>query len=88
MLEPRPDETEVIEPMVERNAGDSDGEIRHISEVRQSHPARLVGLAEDNLLLLAMDRPPVADPSLERPPYPGAEIGMAAQHLLEHRNRP
>ena len=77
----------MIEPVIERNAGNDDGEIGHIGEVRQPHPARLMVLAEDNLLLLAVQRPPVADTPLQRSADPGAEIGMAAQHLLEHRNR-
>ena len=87
MLEPRPDETEVIKPMVEGDAANGDTKIGHIGEVRQSHPAWFMGLAEDHLLLLAVKRPPAADPPLQRPADPGAKIGMAAQHLLEHRDR-
>lgn len=47
-----------------------------------------MGLTEDNLLLLAMERSPAADAPFQRAPDPDAEIGMAAQHLLEHRDRP
>ena len=85
VLEARPDQPEVVEQMLKRLAGDSDRYIKvaHVGEVRQTHAARLVGLAEDDLLVLAMLRTPCPDASLHSPPDTGREIRMPAQHLLE-----
>ncbi len=49
--------------------------------------ARLVRLAEDDVLLLAMHRAPGADPALQRAADAGAEFGMAPDDLLEDRDR-
>ena len=83
VLEAGPGEAEVIEPMLERLAGDGDAGPAHVGEVRQAEAAGLVALPEDHLLLLAMDRPPCPDAPLQRAPDAAAERGMAPQHLLE-----
>ena len=86
VLEARVGEPEVVEPVIEGLAGDRDAEVGHVGEVREAEAARLVGLAEDDVLLGAVDGPPGADAPLEGPADAGAEIGVAAQDLLEDRH--
>ena len=45
-------------------------------------------LAEDDLLLRAMDGAPRADAPLQRPANAAAQFGMAPEHLLEDGDRP
>jgi len=87
VLEARVGEAKVIEPVVEHDAGDRDAEVGHIGEVGQAHAPRLMGLAKNDVLLLAMHGPPGADPALEGAADAGAEIGMAPDDLLEDRDR-
>jgi hypothetical protein len=47
-----------------------------------------VRLAKDHLLLRAVDGTPGADPALEGAAHAAAEIGMAAQQLVEHGHGP
>ena len=51
-------------------------------------PPGLMDLAEDHLLLLAVQRPPGADAPLQRAADARVEIGMAAPHLVEDGHRP
>jgi hypothetical protein len=88
VLETRAGQPEVVQPVLERLAGDGDAEVAHVGEVRQAEPAGLVQLAEEHLLLRAVQRPPAADPALEGAADAAAELGVAAQHLLENRDRP
>ena len=74
VLEAGEGQAEVIEPVIERRAGDGDAEIAHVGEVRQPEPTGLMGLAEDHLLLRAMQRPPGADAALQRAADAGAEL--------------
>jgi hypothetical protein len=74
---------EVIEPVRQRGAGDRHAGAGHVGEVGQTHPARLVGLAEDHLPLRAVQRAPLADAPLQRPPDPEAQLGMPPHQLLE-----
>jgi len=76
--------TEVIEPMIQRLAGDGDAKIAHVGEVGQSHPARRMLLTEDHLLIRAVQPPPRSDAPLQRPPDPGAEFRMPADQFLEN----
>ena len=80
-------EAEVVEPVIERDAGDRDAEIGHVGEVGQPGAAGLVRLAEDDVLLLAVHGAPGADPALQGAADAGAEIGMATDDLLEDRDR-
>jgi hypothetical protein len=80
--------TEVIEPMIERLAGDGDVKIAHVGEVGQSHPARRMLLTEDHLLIRAVQPPPRSDAPLQRPPDPGAEFRMPADQFLENGDGP
>ena len=88
MLEPRVDQAEVVEPVIERRAGNRDARVRHVGEVRQAHAAGLVDLAEDDLPLGAVQRPPGADAPLHRPAHPFGQRRMAPLNLLEDRHRP
>ena len=51
MLEPRIDQPEVVKPMFEPHAGDGDAEVGHVGKIRHAHPAGLMDLAEDHLLI-------------------------------------
>lgn len=86
MLEARVGEPEVVEPMVERDPRDGDAGGLHVGEVRQADPPRLMGLAEDDLLLRAVQRPPGPDAALQGAPDAGIELGVTPDHLLEQGN--
>ena len=58
VLEPAEGQPEVVEPVRERRAGHGDAEPGRVGEVRQPEPARLVALAEDDLPLGPVQRPP------------------------------
>ena len=88
VLEARIGEPEVIEPVIEGLARHRDGEIGHIGEVGQARAPGLVHLTENDLLLRAVEGTPGSDPALEGAADAGAELGMAADHLLEDGNRP
>jgi hypothetical protein len=88
MLKAAEGEAEVVEPVRQRGAGHGDAEVAEVGEVGQPEPPGLVNLAEHHLALGAVQRPPSADAPLQRPPDPGAEIGMPAQQLLEDGHRP
>ena len=51
MLETRECQSEVIEPMRQRDAGNRDAERARVGEVRQAKTAGLVLLPEDDILL-------------------------------------
>ena len=75
-----------------------DAEVAHVGEVGQAHPAGLVLLAEDDVPLGAMQRPPRPDAPLQRAPHASAavpdavaavssKIAMAAgRRRLQHRH--
>ena len=68
--------------------GDRHPGITHIGAVGQNHPARLMGLAEDHLPLRTVERPPLANAPLQRPPDPEAQIRMSPHQLLEDGDGP
>ncbi len=55
----REGQAEMIKPMIERHAGDTDREIAHIGEIGQPQPARRMLLPKDNLTW------PIGQPVLE-----------------------
>jgi hypothetical protein len=71
-------QTEVIEALVERLAGDGDGEI---GEVGQSHAARRTLLAENHLAIHAIHRPLGPDASLQGSPHPSEKPGMSIARI-------
>ena len=87
VLEAGKGQAEVIEPAVEDLAGDGDAEIGHFSEVRQSHPARRMLLAKDDLPIRTVHRPPSPDAALEGPPRSGAQVWMPTAEFFEDGNR-
>jgi hypothetical protein len=89
MLPGRIGEYEVIQPMVQRLAGNADAGIRHVGEIRQRLLAGEVILTEDHLPIGAVLRAPGANPTLQATTQPiPVMIGMTALHLFEHRDRP
>jgi len=83
MLEARVGEPGVIEPVIERDPGDGDAGGIHVGEVRQADPPGLVDLAEDDLLLRTVQRPPGPDATLQGAPDADIELGVTPDHLLE-----
>ena len=84
----REGQPEVIEPVIERHAGDADAVIAHVGKIGQPEPARRMLLPEDDVLLGAVQRPPGADAPLQRAPDAGADLGMAPPDLVENGDRP
>jgi hypothetical protein len=78
VLEPAIGQTEVIETMIERGPRDRNAQLAHVCEVGEAELARLVSLAEDYLLLLAVDRPPCTDPTFQGTTDTAAEIRMTS----------
>ncbi|MET4518387.1 hypothetical protein ABIB81_007740 [Bradyrhizobium sp. I1.7.5] len=87
VLEAAIGQTEVIETMIQRCARDRNTQLAHVCEVGEAELARLMDLAEDYLLLLAMDRPPGTDTTFQSTTDTGTEIRMTSEHLLEDRDR-
>lgn len=58
MLEARAGEPEMIEPVIQRRAGDGDAQVGHVGEVGQAEAPRFMSLPEDDLLLRAVQGPP------------------------------
>lgn len=87
MLEARVGEPEVVEPVIERDPGDGDAGGIHVGEVRQADSPGLMGLAEDDLLLRTVQRPPGPDAALQGAPDAGIELGVTPNHLLEQGDR-
>jgi hypothetical protein len=88
VLKPAIGQPEVVEAMIERRSGNADTQLTHVGEVGKAGLAGFVGLAEDDLLLLAMNGPPGADPALQGAADSSPDFRVATQHLLEDRDRP
>src|SRR5712691_13105618 len=86
ILESRKCQSEVIEPMRQRDASNRDAERARVGEVRQAKTAGLVLLPEDDILFWAGHRPPTPHAPFQRAPNTGADLGVAAQYLFENRN--
>ena len=78
----------MIEPVIEPLPGDGDAQVGHVGEIRQTHPAGLMDLAEDDLLVRAMQRPPGTDAPLQGAARTRGQVRMAPLHLFEDRDRP
>ena len=87
MGEARPGKAEVVEQVIQRLTGDGHTKRPHVGEVGQALPARLVLLAEDHVLLLAVLGTPEANPALQGAPHARVQLGVAAHQLLEHADR-
>src|SRR5271165_3592329 len=75
---------EVIKTMIQRYPGDGDAKVPHVGEVRDSGTSRLVHLPEDDLLFVAMDGAPSADPALKGAADAGSKFGMTSQNLFDN----
>ena len=97
MFEAGKRKAEVIEPMIERQAGDGDAKIAHVGKVGLSHPAWRMLLAENHLPVRPVHRSPCSDAALQRPPHlrcPGSgcrrhssskmAIGRSAGRRFQH----
>ena len=74
----------MVEQMRERRAGNRHREAAAVGEIRERLTAGRVFLAEDELALRTLGRPPVRDAPLQRAQQPiGVAAGMAA---LQHRH--
>src|SRR5215469_10739415 len=85
VLPARESKAEVIQPMIERHAGDADTAIAHAGKIGQTQPTRRVLLPD---LLGPVERPPGADATLQCTPDAGAELGMAPPDLVKDGDRP
>jgi hypothetical protein len=77
--------------MVQRLAGDADGEIAHVGEIGQSEPAWLVLLPEDHVALRAVHRAPCADAALQSfdgRQYEGQDAGAASPRKWQRHAGP
>jgi hypothetical protein len=88
MFPAREGQPEVVEPMIERRAGDADAAIAHVGEIGQPEPARRMLLPEDDVLLDPIERAPGADATLQGAPDAGADLGVTPTNLVENRDRP
>jgi len=86
MLEPGECQSEVIEPMRQRDAGNRDAERARVGEVGQAKTAGLVLLPEDDVLFWAGQRSPTPYAPLQRAPDAG--IIRRAIALCEYRISP
>ena len=79
-------EPEMVEQMRERRAGNRHREAAAVGEIRERLTAGRVFLAEDELALRTLGRPPVRDAPLQRAQQPiGVAAGMAALQLAQDR---
>src|SRR5579871_3211847 len=88
VLETRAGQAEVVQPVLQRHAGQRDVESGHVGEIRQPQATGLVYLAEDHLALRAVDGTPGTDAPLQGAPDGARELRMPSNHLLEDRDRP
>jgi hypothetical protein len=82
----RKSQTEMVEPVIERRAGDADAVIAHVGEIGQPQPARRMLLPENHVLLGTVERPPGANTPLQRATDARVDLGMAPPDLVENGN--
>jgi len=88
MLPGRVCQHEMIQPMVQRPAGDADAGVGHVGEIRQRLLSRHMVLTEDHLAIGAMFGAPGANPTLKAATQPVPVMtGMTQLHLLEEGDR-
>ena len=78
----------MVEPMVQNLVGNRDAECGHVGEIRKPQPAGFLHLAEDDVLLLAMNGAPGPNATLKRAPYALTQIRMTPDQLLENSHGP
>jgi hypothetical protein len=87
MLPAREGQREVVEAMLEWQAGDRHRQLAGVGKIRERHPSGLVALREEDLLGWPGQRPPLPDPPLQRPQHAVEVAGMAVLQMLEDRRR-
>ena len=80
-------QTEVVQAMIQRCAGDRHAQAVGVGEVRQPQLARRMSLTEDDFLLRTVHRAPLANATLKRAANAGTQFRMTAHQLLEQRHR-
>src|SRR5262245_10342940 len=88
VLPAREGQAEVIEPVIQRHAGDADAVIAHVGEIGKPQPARRMLLPKDDVLLGPVERPPGTDAPLQGAANTDADLGMAAPDLVKNGHRP
>src|ERR1700750_2268159 len=88
MLPAREGQAEMINPVIERHAGDADAVIAHVGEIGKPQPARRVLLPKDDVLCGPVQCPPGTDAPLQGAANPAADLGMATPDLVENGHRP
>ena len=86
MREARERETEVVEPMIEHDAGDCDAEFTRVGEVGEAEAAGLMLLPEDHILLRSGKCSPRPHAPFQRAADAWADLGMAPSDLSKNRN--
>ena len=74
---------EVIEPMLERYPRNRNRSIVHDRKIRQAASARHMILPENDILLLAMDGAPCANPPLQCPANTFTQFRVTPDHFFE-----
>ena len=77
----------MVQSVLQRDAGDRDAEVGHVGEVGQPGAARLVSLAEDDVLLGSVHGAPGADAALQGAADAVPEFGMTPDGLREDGDR-
>jgi hypothetical protein len=88
MREAREGEAEVIEPMLQHDAGDGDAELTRVGEVGEAEATGFMLLPEDHILLGSGQRSPRPHASFQRAADAWADLGMAPSHLSEYADGP
>jgi hypothetical protein len=81
-------QAEVIEPMHESGAGDRHTELADVGEVGQSLQTGRVLLAENHVLVRAVQSSPHPDPPLQRAANAVSQLGVTTHELPEDADRP
>jgi hypothetical protein len=88
MLPTREGQAEVIQPMIQRRARDTNPAITHAGKIGQAEPARRMLLPEEDVLFGADEGLPGADATFQRAANAGADLGMTPPDLVEDGDGP